>query len=162
MKMDAGMDTWNMIEKLKFKIPFERTCKDVIEKMKQVWPKFLNDVLRKYGKQILGEEVQNNDDAIYCSKIEKESWLIDPQKNSLEDVYNKYRGFYLRPKIYFIWKDKRVIVEELKLDEKTFEENKKNPLFEWKDLNNAVIEIKVKPEGKKAMTWEEFWRWYGK
>lgn len=162
MKMDAGMDTWNMIEKLKFKIKFEWTCKDVIEKMKEVWPEFLNDVLRKYGKQMLGEEVQNSDDATYCNKMEKESWLIDISKDSLEEIYNKYRGFYLRPKIYFIWKDKRVIIEELNLDEKIFEENKKSPLFEWKDLNTAVIAIKVKPEGKKAMTWQEFWRWYGK
>ena len=90
--------------------------------MKEVWPKFFNDVLRKYWKQILGEEIQNNNEATYCSKIEKESWLIDPDKDSLEDIYNKYRGFYLRPKIYFIWKDKRVIVEELKLDENIFED----------------------------------------
>lgn len=162
MKIDSGMDTGNMIEKLKFKIPFDWTCKEVIEKMKEVWPKFLNDVLWKYSKQMLGEEIQNNDEATYCNKIEKESWLIDISKDSLEEIYNKYRGFYLRPKIYFIWKDKRVIIEELKLDENIFEENKKNTLFEWMDLNTAVIDIKVKPEGKKGMTWEEFWRWYGK
>jgi methionyl-tRNA formyltransferase len=156
MKMDASMDTWNMIEKLKFKIPFDRTCKDVIEKMKEVWPKFLNDVLWKYSKQMLGEEEQNNDDTSYCSKIEKESWLIDPEKDSLEEIYNKYRGFFVWPKIYFVWKDKRVIIESLKLDEKIFEENKKNPLIEWKDLNKAIIEIRVKPEGKKVMERNSF------
>jgi len=36
MKMDASMDTGNMIEKLKFQISFDWTCKDVIEKMKAV------------------------------------------------------------------------------------------------------------------------------
>lgn len=156
MKMDSGMDTGNMIEKLKFKIPFERTCKEVIEKMKEVWPKFLNDVLRKYSKQMLGEEIQNNDEATYCNKMEKGSWLIDISKDSLEEIYNKYRGFYLRPKIYFIRKEKRVIIEELKLDEDIFEENKNKSLIEWNDLNPAIIGIKVKPEGKKAMTWSGF------
>lgn len=157
MKMDASMDTGNMIEKLKFQIPLDRTCKDVIEKMKIVWPKFLNDVLWKYGKWLLGEEIQNNDEATYCNKIEKEDWLIDPSKDSLEDVYNKYRGFYLRPKIYFELNGKRVIIEELKLNEKIFEENKKNPLIiDWKNLNPAVIEIRLKPEGKKAMDWDSF------
>ena len=151
MKMDAGMDTWNMIEKLKFKIPFDWTCKDVIEKMKEVWPKFFNDVLRKYGKQILGEEIQNNDEATYCTKIEKESWLIDPRKDSLEVIYNKYRWFYLRPKIYFELNRKRVIIEELKLDENIFEENKNKDLIDWKHLNPAVTGIKVKPEWKKVM-----------
>lgn len=171
MKMDAGMDTWNMIEKLKFQIPFDWTCKDVIAKMKETWPKFLNNVLWKYGKWLLGEEIQNNDKATYCSKIEKESALIDPWKDSLEDIYNKYRGFYLRPKIYFELNGKRVIVEELKLDENLFEENKKNTLLnlvsfrkevawtKWMTedlLNPSVIEIKVKPEGKKVMDWDGF------
>lgn len=156
MKMDAGMDTWNMIEKIKFKIPFDWTCKNVIEKMKEVWPKFFNDVLRKYGKQILGEEIQNNDETTYCSKIEKESWLIDISKNSLEEIYNKYRWFYLWPKIYFELNWKRVIIEELKLDEKLFEEHKNGLLFDGKNLNPAVIEIKVKPEWKKIMDWNSF------
>jgi len=31
MKMDAGLDTGNMIDKLKFKIPFVRTVKNLIE-----------------------------------------------------------------------------------------------------------------------------------
>lgn len=174
MKMDASMDTWNMIEKLKFKIPFDRTCKDVIEKMKEVWPRFLGDVLWKYGKWLLWDEKQNNDEVTYCGKIEKESWLIDPWEDSIESIYNKYRWFYLWPKIYFKLnmssfgkggvptptrcgtEDLRVIVEELKLDEKIFEENKKSPLIEWKNLNPAVIEIKVKPEGKKVMERESF------
>ena len=124
--------------------------------MKKVWTKLLNDVLWKYGKWLLGEEIQNNDEATYCKKIEKEDWWIDTWKDSLEDIYNKYRGFYLWPKIYFELNGKRVIIEELKLDEKIFEENKKNPLIEWKILNPAVIEIRLKPEGKKAMDWSEF------
>jgi len=160
MKMDASMDTWNMIEKLKFKIAFDWTCKDIIEKMKEVWPKFLNDVLWKYSKQMLGEEAQNNDDASYCSKIEKEGWLIDPEKDSLEEIYNKYRGFFLWPKIYFELKWKRIIVEELKLDEKIFEENKNKSLLNEKTLNPAVIEIKIKPEGKKVMDWNSFLNGY--
>jgi methionyl-tRNA formyltransferase len=53
IKMDAGMDTGNMINKVKFKIPFERTCKDIIEKMQSIGPKFLGDTLRKYGKKML-------------------------------------------------------------------------------------------------------------
>ncbi len=162
MKMDATMDTWNMIEKLKFKIPFDWTCMDVIERMKEVWPEFLNNVLRRYAKDMLGEEEQNNDQATHCGKIGKESWLIDPWKDSLEEIYNKYRGFYLWPKIYFIWKDKRVIIEELKLDEKIFGENKNKSLIQWNDLNLAVIDIRVKPEGKKNMKRDEFLRGYGK
>ena len=73
MKMDAGMDTGNMIGKIKFKIPFDRTCKNIIEKMQDIGPKFLEDTLRKYGKKILGEVKQSESEATYCGKIEKES-----------------------------------------------------------------------------------------
>jgi methionyl-tRNA formyltransferase len=36
MKMNAGLDTGDMIDKLKFSIPFDRTVKHVIEKMQEV------------------------------------------------------------------------------------------------------------------------------
>jgi hypothetical protein len=36
----------------------------------------------------------------------------------------------MRPKIYFILNGKRVVVENLKLDEKTFDENKSKILID--------------------------------
>ncbi len=175
MKMDATMDTGNMIDILRFTIPFSRTTKELIDEMKKIGPKFLNDTLRKYGKKLLGEVPQQEHKATYCGKIEKKSWLIDPRKDSLETIYNKYRAFYLRPKIYFylpsseiIWEnhqessDKRVIIEELKLSEPLYNSNDEVPLFKEKSLHPAVIDIQLKPEGKKAMSWKEFLNGYMK
>ncbi|MEI8090960.1 MAG: hypothetical protein WCG98_01605 [bacterium] len=71
--MDAGMDTGDMIDKLGFKIGFDWTSKNIIERMQQYGPKFLNDTLRKFGKKMLGAVPQNENKATYCSKIEKES-----------------------------------------------------------------------------------------
>ena len=73
MKMDAGMDTGNMIDILRFTIPFDRTTKELIDEMKKIGPKFLNDTLWKYGKKLLGEVVQKEENTTYCGKIEKES-----------------------------------------------------------------------------------------
>jgi len=73
MKMDATMDTGNMIDILRFTIPFQRTTKELIHEMEKIGPKFLNDTLRKYGKKLLGEVVQQENKATYCGKIEKES-----------------------------------------------------------------------------------------
>lgn len=72
MKMDATMDTGNMIDILRFTIPFSRTTKDLIDEMKKIGPKFLNETLWKYGKKLLGEVQQNENKATYCEKIEKE------------------------------------------------------------------------------------------
>jgi methionyl-tRNA formyltransferase len=41
--------------------------------MQTYGPKFLNDTLRKYAKRMLGEVVQDETQATYCTKIEKES-----------------------------------------------------------------------------------------
>ncbi len=174
MRMDKGMDTGDMIDILQTKLTFNRTCKDLIDRMKQKWPEFLNETLRKFGKKILGSQKQDESKATYCSKIEKESWEINPYEDSLESVYQKYRGFYLRPKIYFMHEWKRIIIEKLILDENIYNHEKDNPLFNWSviaslptgqagvneaiqnKLNNCILDIKVKPEGKKSMDRESF------
>lgn len=53
MKMDAEMDTGDMIDKKGFKIAFDRTSKTIIEKFESFGPKFLSDTLWKYGKKML-------------------------------------------------------------------------------------------------------------
>ena len=173
MKMDAGMDTGNMIDILRFTIPFDRTTKELIDEIKAIGPKFLNNTLRKYGKKMLGEVKQNENKATYCGKIEKESWLINPRTESIETIYNKYRAFSIWPKIYFylpssdiIWNnhqtlsDKRVIIENLKLSEPLYNSNDESPLFKDKELHPAIIDIQLKPEGKKTMERKEFLNGY--
>ncbi len=162
MKMDATMDTGDMIDILRFTIPFQRTTKELIEEMMKIGPKFLNDTLRNFWKKMLWEVAQQEQKATYCGKIEKESWLIDPRNDSIEAIYNKYRAFYLRPKIYFILNGKRVIIEALKLDEPLYNSNDEVPLFKDKELHPAIKDIKLKPEGKKAMGWKEFLNGYMK
>ncbi|MBP7061603.1 hypothetical protein KA037_00715 [Patescibacteria group bacterium] len=50
MKMAASLDTGDMVAIQKFPIKFERTTRNVIEKMQEVGPDFLTDTLRKLGK----------------------------------------------------------------------------------------------------------------
>ncbi len=162
MKMDATMDTGNMIDIIRFRIPFQWTTKQLIDEMKKIGPKFLNNTLRKYGKKILGEVHQDKNKATYCGKIEKESWLIDPRTDTIETIYNKYRAFALRPKIYFMINGKRVIIESLKLNEPLYNSNDELPLFQEETLHPAVSDIQLKPEGKKTMTRKEFLNGYMK
>lgn len=157
MKMNAGLDTGDMIDKIKFRIPFDWTVKNVIEKMQEVGPKFLVDTLWKYGKKMLGEVKQNESEVTVCGKIEKENWLIDPYADALVEIYPKYRAFYLWPKVYFNFKGMRVIIEELQLNEKEYFLGKDLPLLgEDNVLPIAVEKLLVKPEWKKSMLWEEF------
>jgi len=154
------MDTGAIIDALKIKIPFHRTTANLIETFKEVGPSFFADTLWNFGKGVAEAEPQDESQATYCKKIEKSDGEIDPTQDSLEEIYAKYRAFFLRPKIRFTRKEKKVIIEELKLDEATFETHKKSPLFQGKTLNQNVLSISVKPEGKKAMDWKSFCNGY--
>ncbi len=157
MHMDAWMDTGAIINKLAFKIPFEWTVKDLIEKFEEKWPEFLNDTLWDYAKWEVISNPQNKENATYCQKITKQDWEINPYENSIESIYAKYRWYYLWPKIWFTHNEKKVVIEELVLDEVKYNELKTTPLFDWKSSLNACIkEIGLKPEGKKAMDFKSF------
>ena len=72
---------------------------------------------------------QDDAQATHCGKIEKEDGLIDPYSDSIASVYQKYKAYILWPKIYFMHNNKRVIVEELVLDEELFATHKDKPAF---------------------------------
>ena len=156
MKMDEKMDTWNMIDVLKFKLNFDWTVNDLIDSVMTKWPKFLDDTLVHYAKWLLWEVKQDESKATYCQKFEKQDGEINPFADDLDSIYRKYRWFFMRPKIYFMLNGKRVVIESMKLDEKAFSENKDKVLIDWKTLNPCVLDIIFKPEWKKWMDWTSF------
>lgn len=156
MKMDEHMDTWNMIDTLKFKLKFDRTVNDLIDAVMTKWPKFLDNTLVHYAKWLIQDVKQDESQATYCKKFEKQDGEIDPFKDNLDSIYRKYRWFFMWPKIYFMLNWKRVVIEILKLDEKTFQAQKDKVLIDWKNLNPCVLEISLKPEWKKWMDWTSF------
>ena len=157
MHMDEGMDTWNIIDKLAFKIPFEWTVKDLIESFKEKGTEFLNDTLWDYWKGMIKEQEQDENKANYCKKIVKEDWKIDPYTLPLDEVYAKYRWYFLWPKIRFTINDKKVGIEEIIIDEVKFLDEKDTPLLtKDNNLNKAIKQIVLKPEGKKGMDFKSF------
>jgi methionyl-tRNA formyltransferase len=57
--------------------------------------------------------------------------------------------------------EKRIIIEEIKLYENIYGKEKNIPLiYENNTLNESVEHLSLKPEGKKAMNWKEFFNGY--
>ncbi len=157
MKMAASLDTGDMVAVQKFPILFDWTTRNVIEKMQEVGPDFLTDTLWKLGKWMYGYEKQDDSKATVCGKIEKESGEINPWEDSIEDIYAKYRAYAMWPKIYFVYKEKRFVIEDLLLDEGLYTQNTEQVLFSAdKKLHPAVKNIVLKPEGKKWVSWTDF------
>lgn len=123
----------------------------------------MNDTLRSYAKAELQAQPQNENLATHCQKITKEQGKICPSNDPLAEVYAKYRGYFLRPKVWFTFNEKKVVVEELVLDEVLFSEAKDQPLRdEHFHLNPCVKSFLLKPEGKKAMDFQSFKNGYVK
>jgi len=95
--------------------------------------KILPDFLNGKTKEI----EQNENEATYCKKIQKEDGLIDLNDNPIKN-YNKFRAYSVWPRIYFLKNGKRIIITDAILE------------------NNSFVIKKVIPEGKKETTWENF------
>ncbi len=169
MKMNEKMDEWEILDKLEVAIPFDWTVEDLINWIKQYWPKFLADTLRNYAKWEIKSVVQNNTEATYTSKISKEDGQIDPWTLPLNKIYAKYRAYKIWPWIWFlldgdfVHKDLLVKVEKLEVDQNEFEKYKDLPLIVDKiqgKLNPAISLLRVKPAGRSSMDFEDFKRWY--
>lgn len=152
MHMDAGMDTGAIVDRLAFKLPFDRTFKTLIEKIQQTWPQFLNDTLRSYAKGALHATPQDESKSTTCQKITKHDGEIAPASDSLASIYAKYRAYALRPKIRFTHQEKTVVIESMTLDADLYAAGKDQPLWDSSYyLHPAIKTLSLKPEGKKSM-----------
>ena len=160
MRMEAGLDSGPMIDKQIFKLGFSDTVADLIQKVKEYTPKRSLESIDAYVHGEIEEQKQDESLVTHCGKISKEDGFIVLSIDDLETIYTKYKAFVLRPKLWFIWWDKRIVIDELKIDEVQFEIHKQELLQKNGELNPAIQEIILKPEGKKSMVWKDFTRGY--
>lgn len=166
MHMDAWVDTWDMIDTLETPVPLSRTVRDLIEWIKDKWPLFLTETLRNRGKWTLPRKQQNNELASWCRKFEKEDWLIDPLTDNMLEVRQKRQAFALWPKLYFFWWEKRISIDSIVLKHGVSRDDLWGRLITKSEnsylLHSAVWDIRLVPEGKKWVRWDEFVNGYGK
>ncbi len=83
--------------------------------------------------------IQNESEATYCQKIEKQDGLIDLKDDPYQNLL-KIRAYEEWPGTYFFYEGKRIVIKEA-------------------DLENGELRIKrIVPEGKKEMSYEDFLR----
>jgi len=161
IRMVHELDAWDILATKAFPVPFVRTSYDIIKEMEKQWPAFLISTLVAFPKWYIEPESQDATSVTFCWKFEKEDGSIDPYVDTLSDIYQKYRAFALRPKIFFSLGEKRVIVEELILDQVIYWQYPNDPLFSSDHtLHPSVISLYVKPSGKSRMDWQSFVHWY--
>jgi methionyl-tRNA formyltransferase/putative component of membrane protein insertase Oxa1/YidC/SpoIIIJ protein YidD len=168
MKMVAECDAGDILTKKICPLAFDRTVKHLIERITKKWPPFLNQTLRDYAKWRIKPTIQDISLVTHTQKIQKSDWMIDMFSTPLQDCYAKRKAYYLRPKIFMIcnqqfWPhcNKRIIIEELTIDQQRYQYHLNNPII-WSDLklNPAITKIILRPEGKQKINRNDFQQWY--
>ena len=164
MYMSEWMDEWDVLKIEEIVVDNVDKTSDIFGKFEKIWPKLLLDTLFWVIDWKIKWIPQDNTNATYCKKIEKEDWFVNFKNETSYEIYNKFRAYYNWPWIYtnFLWK--KLNLEEIYIIDKIIEsgqvwqvirlENKKIWVI-CKD-NKAIILEKVKLEWKKSLSIMDF------
>ncbi len=152
MKLDAGMDTGPILTQSAFIVDPSATAGTLEVECGQLGGELLVQVLPHYVDGTLIPKEQDNELATVCKKITKELGEITLQTNAAE-VQRKFRALTPWPSVYFFidHKEKNIRVKVTSVD---------LTLAGTDTLVASDIIVKVIPEGKHEMSFEDFRRGY--
>jgi len=111
MYMSEWMDEWDILKIEEVKIDKEDKTEDIFKKFEKIWPELLyktiNDVLNWKIKWIK----QDNNNATYCSKIDKKDWEVKFKELLANQIYAKYRAYNTWPWIYTYYNGKKLQID---------------------------------------------------
>lgn len=142
-QMTFKLDSGPILAKKEISIDEKITKEELKNKLIKMGGDLLCEIIPKIINKSIIPVIQNESEATYCSKINKEDGEINLNENSLKN-YNKYRAFYGWPGVYFF-----TIKHNKKIRVKI-----KDAIYE----NNLFTIKRVTPEGKKEISYEDFLR----
>ena len=99
MRIDAGMDTGDILLQEKIGFAPEETAPELAKSMAEAGPPLMIDTLRRLAEGKLIPRPQNNDEASYAPLLKKEDGRIDWNRPA-QEIYNRMRGFAPWPGAY--------------------------------------------------------------
>ncbi|PID86432.1 methionyl-tRNA formyltransferase [Candidatus Gracilibacteria bacterium] len=158
MQMSEGMDEGDIFSIKKVEIGKDEKSIDIFRKFEKIGPELLINTLESIVSSKISPIKQNNEKATYCSKINKEDGKVDFKKESIDDIYNKYRAYYSWPGIFCFYKGKKINFEEVEYaNELACGFVSGEVVKKFKEIgivcsdNKILILKKIKLEGKKSM-----------
>jgi len=153
MKMDAGIDTGDILAQQKTEISSDETYLELANKLLQLSRELLLEILPKWIAGEINPQKQNDSEASYCQMITKNDGKID-WNDSAENIYNKYRAFMVWPGIFTSWNSQRIKLNRIILAKGNFESYKNGEIFRIDDTicikagANAIGLMEIQLEGK--------------
>ena len=99
MRIDAGMDTGNILLQEELDIAPEETAPELAASMAEAGAPLMLDTLRRIAAGNLASRPQNNAEATYAPLLKKEDGRIDWNRPA-QEIYNRMRGFAPWPGAY--------------------------------------------------------------
>lgn len=135
--INEKFDQGPIIYQKKFSISTEENNLTLTEKLFQMGSQQVNEIIKKYLNGKLKAIPQNKLQTTYTRKLRKEDGFFTPEEN-LQSIWCKFRAYLPWPGIWTIWKNKRIKIIDLKLE------------------NNKIQVKKIQLEGKRPVTLNEF------
>ncbi len=160
MKMDAGMDTGDILTQEKIEIASKETGKTLHDKLSRLGANLLVKTLPLYLEKKIKSHKQDDAKATYCKMIKKENGKINWSK-SAEEIERMIRAYHPWPGTYTFWGNKRLRILAATPFHATGE--KKNGEV-WSDGKKIIVACgydhlildQVQLEGKKVVSGREF------
>ena len=137
-KMAYKMDAGPIIAEEEVSISPDEKAPDLRKRLVKIGGKLLVKTLPKITEGKIKLTEQNENEATFCKKIQKENGLVNLSEEKPSVLYNKFRAYAHWPRTFFFQNNKRIIITEATLE------------------NGLFIIKKVLPEGKREIKYEDF------
>jgi methionyl-tRNA formyltransferase len=105
MRIDAGMDTGEMLLQTEMAIGPHETTPELAARMAEAGAPLMTDTLRGIGAGTLASRAQNHAEATYAPLLKKEDGRID-WRHAAKEIYNRMRGFTPWPGAYTTFRER--------------------------------------------------------
>jgi methionyl-tRNA formyltransferase len=163
MRIDAGLDTGDMLLAQKVPIAIEETSADLFESLAEVGAALMVKTLRGLAEDCIFPELQNHALATLAPILKREDGLIDFARTARR-IYDRWRGFQPWPGAYTTLRGKKLIIPRMSLTSEHSAEAPGTLLLRADQLlvtcgeNTALALDEVQLEGKRRMTAADFLR----
>ncbi len=139
MLLNGGLDEGPILAQQELQPPIiNYQLPKLQEELSKLGSELLVETIPKWINSEIKPQPQDNSKATYCQKIAKEDGLIDLNKESPEIIDRKVRAFTPWPGTYILIDNKRLIITQTEFE------------------NNTLEIRRVKPEGKKEMSFNDY------
>jgi len=164
MRIDAGLDTGDMLMKREIQILPEDTAVTLGPKLAALTAELLVETLPALNSGRIQPQKQDDAQATLAPVLKKEDGLIDLQRTASE-ILDRLRGFQPWPGAYTSFRGKNLHVvsarpAKLSIDEMGALRVERYELFVGCGGGSALQLLEVQPEGKKKMAVRDFLNGY--